>query len=187
MGITIHFSGRLRHFDLIDKLAAEVADIAEILGWSYEKLDDNRLRGILVTFHKDCDTLALLADREGFLQFPVEPLDDASRYVFVKTQFAPIEVHIVIVKLLRHLKNRYFAELEVTDEGGYWETGDQGELVKRRCRLAAIMDRVAAALDHVERPADDAPIEDLVSRVEDAIKNISLRSLDVKDDDNEDT
>ena len=52
-------------------------------------------------------------------------------YVSVKTQFAPTEIHISIIKLLKHLKNKYILDLEVLDEGCYWETEDNKLLNKK--------------------------------------------------------
>jgi len=45
-----------------------------------------------------------------------------------------IEEHMLIVTLLRHLKERYIRDLEVSDEGGYWETMDLERLKQEHQR-----------------------------------------------------
>ena len=46
-------------------------------------------------------------------------------WVSVKTQFDSPDTHIWIIGLLKYLKKRYIANLEVRDEGEYWETGNR--------------------------------------------------------------
>lgn len=46
---------------------------------------------------------------------------------YTKTQFAPIEVHIALVSLLRQLAP-HFASLAVLDEGEFYDTNDQSTL-----------------------------------------------------------
>lgn len=45
-----------------------------------------------------------------------------------------IEEHVLIVTLPRHLKERYIRDLEVSDEGGYWETMDLERLKQEHQR-----------------------------------------------------
>ena len=49
-------------------------------------------------------------------------LDDA--WITVKTQFLSAEMHVIIIGLLKYIKERHLPKLEVMDEGEYWETGD---------------------------------------------------------------
>lgn len=39
MGLTIHYSARLKSFDLLPQLVEEVADICQSIGWEYDKAD----------------------------------------------------------------------------------------------------------------------------------------------------
>ncbi|NWG28500.1 MAG: hypothetical protein HXY48_08200, partial [Ignavibacteriaceae bacterium] len=68
---------------------------------------------------------------------------------FIKTQFAPPEIHIAIVKLLKYLKNKYIANLEVIDEGGYWETEDKELLIKNISFLNRKMDQVEEIISSI--------------------------------------
>ena len=168
--MTIHYGGRLRDVHLIDRLVAEVSDVAETLGWSYQTIDDETLRGIVLDVHENCEPVALLVDREGILRFPTEELDET---VFVKTRYAPVDVHIAIVKLFRHLKERYFAEFKVDDDSGYWETGERQEFVKHHPCVSVLTDRFRAALADIDGPADDVGVGDLVERLEETLANVN--------------
>lgn len=98
-----------------------------------EVLDvDDHIRGLIIDVHPDCETVHLLFNRQGLLRSydPQAPgYYTEQEYFFVKTQFAPIEVHIAICELLRFVKDNYMPGLKVTDEGWYWETGDREKLV----------------------------------------------------------
>jgi hypothetical protein len=92
---------------------------------------DDHIRGLTIDVHPDCETVHLLFNRQGLLK-RYEPQAPGYYtewgYFFVKTQFAPIEVHIAVCELLRFVKDNYMPGLEVRDEGWYWETGDREKL-----------------------------------------------------------
>jgi hypothetical protein len=50
-----------------------------------------------------------------------------------------IEEHVLIVALLRHLKDRYISDLEVGDEGDYWETMDLDQLKQNHERMQGLI------------------------------------------------
>jgi hypothetical protein len=60
----------------------------------------------------------------------------------VKTQFSTPEIHVAVCGLLR-LVERHAAQLEVLDEGGYWESGDRDELAARMEGLNAALDMLS--------------------------------------------
>lgn len=68
---------------------------------------------------------------------------------FVKTQFAPPDIHISIVKLLRFLQKKYIPDLQVIDEGEYWETGDRDLLIEKMRFLQNKLDQVEQALSTI--------------------------------------
>jgi hypothetical protein len=39
MGLTIHYSARLKSLDLLPQFTSEVADICQSIGWEYDKVD----------------------------------------------------------------------------------------------------------------------------------------------------
>ena len=67
-----------------------------------------------------------------------------------KTQYAPPDAHISIIKLLRFLKSRYIPDLKVFDEGEYWDTGDKEKLIERMNFLRDKINMVADALMEVD-------------------------------------
>ena len=169
--MTIHYRGRLRDVDMIADLVTEVSSLAETLGWTFQTIHDETLRGIVLEVHDDCDPVILLVDRDGTLRSPFEELDELSLQLFVKTQYAPAEVHLAIVRLFRHVKKRYFAEFTVHDDSGYWETGERHEFVKHHPCVSVLTDRVAAAPSDAT-PPDDPVSGDLVERLEKALGDL---------------
>lgn len=160
MGITIHYKGKLKDPVLVYSLTDELKDISEIMKWDYSIMDkdldepmtaellnhENRveisghlpLKGIIINLHPGCEKLSLLFDKDGYLQSVLnmvlntkESRKSDNNYLFIKTQFAPPEIHIALVKLLKYLKNKYITNLEVIDEGGYWENEDKELLIHK--------------------------------------------------------
>ena len=74
-------------------------------------------------------------DRDGNLSDPMSillildgTLQPEESWVSMKTQFSNPDTHVWVIGLLKYLKKKYISNLEVSDEGGYWETGDRKEL-----------------------------------------------------------
>lgn len=128
MGVTIHFEGRLRSsqdFDKVIGLGLEFATrkSSEIIKldspkkllqrvrkddvWDYE----GEVRGIQFQPHVNSDPIILEFDTNMFIQ------------EYCKTQFADVATHMEIVGFLRDIEP-YFEDLQVTDEGEFWETSD---------------------------------------------------------------
>lgn len=128
MGITIHYKGEIDRADLIPKLIADCRDFAESIGWKWHIIDeekDRQLKGIILNIHSQAEPLNLTFGEDGCLR---SYIDYEQTQLFVKTQFAGVEAHITIVKLLKYLKKHYVFNLMVYDEGEYWESGDIGKL-----------------------------------------------------------
>lgn len=175
MGISIHYRGRLNDVGQVAKLGEELADIAATMGWESTQLDDDweqpvdarlrhtskgatidgnlGLKGILMTPGSGAESLRFCFDREGNLRCPMGmililegTLIPQEAWVSVKTQFASAELHVWIIGLLKYLKKRYIADLEVSDEGQYWETGDVRVLRERMDFLGRKIDQLATEL-----------------------------------------
>lgn len=160
MGISIHYKGEIKDTTLVYSVVDELKDISEIMNWNFTIIDNNwdkplsaeltthenrteitghiPLKGILMNLHPNCEPLSVMFDRNGNLQSiygmivnQQENNKPDSYYLSVKTQFAPPETHIAIVKLLKYLKKKYIPDLEVLDEGSYWETGDKDLLTQK--------------------------------------------------------
>ncbi len=178
MGITIHYRGRLNEVGQLGKLCAELADIAQAMGWEMTRLDDDwdrpanarlhhtntgahidghlGLKGIVLTPDVETESLSFLFDREGNLRSMIDmvsildgTLKPEEAWVFVKTQFAPPEVHVWIIGLLKYLKKHYLADLQVSDEGEYWETGDIHLLRKKMTFLGRKIEQLSQDLSAI--------------------------------------
>lgn len=209
MGITIHYRGRLDHPERIVDLTKECADFCGILHWPCDTFDDcwetapwarlDRtgsgleiagnlgLKGILFKPHENSESVSLCCDARGFLYSPAVKAfqleegapEETPQWISVKTQFAPPSTHIAIVKLLRHIKNRYVGDLEVNDEGGYYETGNADQLASGMERLRRLMDALEARLRGMEKISGEGLTdEEHLQRVERAIiaaaKNVAM-------------
>ena len=140
MGITIHYKGKIDDVEMIDNLIFEISDICNDMGWDStiiqkEKNDINHppIKGIIFTIHKGCEVVGFIFDKNGFLRSPIsiQYYDESDKYqliVSVKTQFSSPDIHVVLIKLLKYIKTKYISNLEVTDEGEYWETSDMERL-----------------------------------------------------------
>src|SRR5688572_32815665 len=114
MGISIHYSGTIKDIALIDKLISEVTDICQSFNWSYHIIREPNtyhLNGIcfspeeyepiFLTFLSNgrmCSFVNLM-NKDLYLK---NGLDEELVYTTsTKTQFAGIDVHIAVIKLLR--------------------------------------------------------------------------------------
>ena len=176
MGITIHYQGKLNRPDLANEFCEELEDISKAMGWKYNVINDGPdekpvpLKGIVVSPHEKSEPLVFTFDPEGNLrnafvmQFAAEE-PDLTWYNHTKTQFAPTDVHIAIVKLLKYLQQKYIGNLNVNDEGGYWETEDAALLKERIDFLNAKMDELAGLLETLDMDNDNTA-ETLAGKIE---------------------
>lgn len=175
MGVSIHYRGRLNDVGQLPDLCEEVADIAAAMGWQSTRLDDDRerppdprlrgsltgaridghlgLKGIQIETGSQAESLSFFFDREGNLRSLVGmvlllegTLDPAEAWVSVKTQFASPDLHVWMIGLLKYLKKRYISNLQVSDEGEYWETGDIRILTEKMNLIGGKLDFISNRL-----------------------------------------
>ncbi|MFO7876402.1 MAG: hypothetical protein R6U55_07485 [Desulfovermiculus sp.] len=173
MGITIHYRGKLNDPAEIDAVTDIVQQRAVAKGWSWTHIDDDwdaevdaqlvhtskghleltghaGLKGFSLDIDPKCEVVPLLFDSSGYLRSIFSFFDLGSARdgdtIAVKTQFAPPEAHIQIIELLRELKQRFIADLEVMDEGEYWETEDRDLLERKMAGLQGHIDFLSDAL-----------------------------------------
>lgn len=205
MGVTIHYRGTLDDIQRLDRLCDELEDLAGSMKWRTARLDDDwaqpptaelhhtetgaeitgnlGLKGIQLTPGSDADSLSFLFDREGHLRMPMHvvsildgTLDPTDAWVFVKTQFGPPEDHAWMVGLLRYLKRHYMADLQVQDEGDYWDTGDLERLRDKMNLIDRELNILTEKLSSVDLgDITDLSPEQIASRIEEL--------LDDEDDD----
>ena len=159
MGLTLHYQGRIRDLARVPELVDEVADICQWLHWPYHLHDEVEtvpaknaplepgtgdpkeiwLRGILFT-PPACETAILVFGNSRrllnllWLEFANDERDYPSEYLYMlhtKTQRTGEDTHVALIMLLKYLEKKYDLELEVHDEGNYWETLDRTLLNER--------------------------------------------------------
>lgn len=182
MGLSIHYSGCIRDEREISRLTEETEDICKTLGWRHGRISDETLNGIY--FNPDeCEPLFLtflaggrtcspvnLMMKEDFRENGLDP--ELLYNVSVKTQYAGIEAHIAVIKLLRYLSEKYFSSFELIDEGQYWETNDRAVLEQQFNRYNAMLDAVAGALEKLTAKPGET-VASLVARIEQLLEKLS--------------
>jgi hypothetical protein len=159
MGITIAYRGRLadpaRIEDFEDRLvdcALEMdAPVQVWRSWA-DHNPERMIRGVILGLAPGQESTSLLLSPEGWL-IGLTDIQDAEEgrlerppWCFVKTQFGPVEGHVALVEMLAALKREFVPDLEVSDDGGYWETRDLAELVRRRSLTKGAIDGLAQGL-----------------------------------------
>lgn len=179
MGITIHFKGKIEDLNQVHPLIEELVDISKVMNWKYQIMDENwlepsnaklvhnkrglklvghlGLKGISINLHPNSEQFAIYFNSNGNLTCPIHVVlvnegkstqEKASHSV--KTQFAPPEVHIYIINLLKYLKKKYIPNLDVYDEGGYWDNGDKDQLIQRLDSINKAMDILENELNKLD-------------------------------------
>jgi hypothetical protein len=168
----------------IKTICDELVVIADGMGWNHTRLDEDwtqladvtieatahgsqinghlPLKGIGLTLKPKCETLQFFFDSNGNLRDPIsmpnireEILKPEEYWISVKTQYAGPETHIWIIELLKYLKKVHLPDLDVRDEGAYWETGNFEILKEKMGLVGEKIAAVSAALsrvtkDHIE-------------------------------------
>jgi hypothetical protein len=131
------------------------------------------VRGVTVNLFPGQETTSLLISPEGWLinLFEIEEAEKGQlaepSWCFVKTQFGPIEGHVALVELLDVLKREFIPNLEVSDDGGYWETRDLPGLTAKFKFLQVAMEAFSDGLERhglSDEAAEDPEI--LLARIE---------------------
>jgi hypothetical protein len=159
MGVTFAYRGRLadltRIEDFEDRLvdcALEIGGLARIWRSWADGNPDRLVRGVILDLAPGHESTSLLVSPEGWLT-GLTDIEDAENgrleeppWCFVKTQFGPVEGHVALVEMFAALKREFLSDLEISDEGGYWETRDFAELVRKRSLTKQAIDGLADGL-----------------------------------------
>ncbi len=191
MGITIHYRGTVDDLGKIEELEDRVIDTVFSLGgratiWrSHADHDPTRMvRGLMIEMSPGQDSLSLLLSPEGHL-IPLFQIEEAEKaplpeppYCFVKTQFGSIQGHIAIVHLLDAIGQRFCGNLNVVDEGEYFETRNLPALKQKRELIDGAISSLAESLN--EFPLSNEAAEDdqiVASRIERVAKLVHQKIL----------
>ena len=171
--MTVHYRGKLDDLARLEELEDRLVEVAIAAG-GYARIlrsaagtDPSRVvRGAILELD-GLETASFLVAPDGWL-VPLVEIDDAAegrtrgpRWLSVKTQHGPLEGHVVLVETLAKLEGRFVSNLEVADEGDYWERRDLVRLLRRRGERAT-SERcagIARVIEKVHRAfaLDDAP------------------------------
>ncbi len=159
IGVTIHYRGRLAEMSRIEDFEDRLLDLALDLGgqaqiWrSSAEGDATRVvRGVILNLAPGQESTSLLVAPEGWLigLMEIEVAEQGRLteppWCFVKTQFGPIEGHVALMEIFAALKHEFIPELEVSDEGGYWETRDLARLSKNFTTLKMAIEGMTEGL-----------------------------------------
>lgn len=183
MGLTLHYNASIRDKALIPKLIEEVEDICQSMNWQHKIRDDVmevgaahlpfepvpgdpkplHLQGITFT-PPGCETVSLLFAPSGRITSYINliaadayPDPEMVYSVHVKTQFAGPDLHVALVMLLKHLEKKYLKDMEVFDEGDYWNTMDKAVLQHHFDNHTALINAFRSALEEETfSPEEDA-------------------------------
>lgn len=191
MGITIHYSGRLKEAEILPALIEEVKDIAQANHWKYHIFEtliaadkfgaekyDNNIYGILfsppesepvwLTFLSN-GRMCMCNSLEFYGNSDQEQDKEFLYYLFTKTQFAGPEIHKQIINILRHISNKYLLDFTLTDEGNYWDTEDEEKLTATFKRYSFLIDSFATGLENSDKLPDES-LEDYIVRIAKTVK-----------------
>lgn len=186
MGLSLHYSGSFNANASLSEMIEEVKDIAEIYKWEYTIYEkqlpssnlgkttyDNNIYGINFT-PPECESVSLCFLSNGRISSPINLLafgnatdkkeKDYLYMVSVKTQYAGSDVHKLIIHLFKYLSKKYFQEFMVTDEGQYWETGDEKLLEENFNRYNELINIVGATFENNPIKSDES-IEEYFERI----------------------
>jgi hypothetical protein len=170
MGLSFHYNGHFNAKASLPEMIEEVKDTAEMFQWKYniyeEEFPENslgktqynqKIYGISFT-PMECETIWLCFLSNGKMSSPVHLRfygnsedKEEQEYLYslsVKTQYAGIETHKLIIHLLRHLSVKYLCDFTVSDEGQYWETGNEELLQEIFDRYTYLIDRFAFSVEN---------------------------------------
>jgi hypothetical protein len=133
-------------------LALDLGGQAQIWRSSADADPSRIVRGVIFNQSPGQESTSLLISPEGWL-IGLMAIEDAEQgklseppWCFVKTQFGPLEGHVALVEVFAALKREFIPDLEVRDEGGYWETRDFDRLRRKFATLQAAIEGLAAGL-----------------------------------------
>ena len=177
MGVTIAYRGQLADLARIEDFEDRLVDFALEIGgqaqiWRTWADDDpeRMVRGVILDLAPGQESTSLLLSPEGWL-IGLTDIQDAEEgrlkeppWCFVKTQFGAVEGHVALVEMFAALKREFLPDLEVSDEGGYWETHDLAELVRRRTLIEGAIDGLAEGLRRYGLSREAAEDPDILLR-----------------------
>lgn len=177
MGLSIHYTGYILNKEMLDSLIEEVTDICKSLNWESHAFGGNEIKGVcfapegsepvFLTFNKNGQTLSPINILVKDIYDGVDK--DLIFTTSTKTQYAGADAHIAIIKLLKHISKKYLKDFTLTDEGYYWETGNEKILYEQFEKYKNGMDTFCEILKDLPSVSGETP-ESLSDRLEKLLK-----------------
>jgi hypothetical protein len=176
------------HYNIFDEESARPVKKGEDIIESFLsdedelKKPDLGLRGISFRPHEESESVSLLFDEKGVLRsilsvlFPYIQEDEKMPWAFTKTQFAGVEAHIKLVKLLVYLEKKYFKKFDLRDDGGYYPDNDEEAL---RQRMGFIDNAIGTLNDIFEHGSFDGDPDEVMGQIQEAI-SASFKDINIK-------
>jgi hypothetical protein len=194
MGLSFHYRGQLAKPEYLPELIDIVKQVCDVYKWEYflfnpvfpEGTDfsnqefTDEVYGITFT-PPGCESVDISFLSNGRMSSPYllqfhgsdqESIAQGLLYILsVKTQFSSPAIHLVLMKLFRHLSDKYLTNFHMTDESGYWETNDESILNKNFARYKALLDNFSLGLASIQPQTDEKLIDHLI-RIANRINNL---------------
>jgi hypothetical protein len=176
MSLSFHYSGTIKNTKLIETLALEIQDICIDMQWKHKMvIIDGICEGITFT-PTECETIFFIFDENGRMINPMWIADilhneRARKYAYgnaCKTQFGGAAIHICIMKLLEYLNTKYELQLNITDEGQYWETKDEDIFIKNFDRYESLLKEVEDVLSG--KPSNNPAMLQMLEAIKNALQ-----------------
>ncbi len=169
MGVTIHFEGQVRDEAAYAAVIALAEEFASTHGWEAHRFTAQEASLLRVRDEQNWDYVGPTKGVELRPHANSEPVRlefDENLYIqeYTKTQFAPLHVHVNVVELLSILAPQ-FQELQIYDEGEFYETGDELQLRKLIDRCNTVLEETLAKDQTLQGPVrlPSGRIADIVS------------------------
>jgi hypothetical protein len=191
MGISFHYSGSIAKPELLPELIDEVEEVVKVFKWKYTVLErqfpedcygkpeyNDEIYGICFT-PPCCETVFISFLSNGCMSNPLSlnlwgksAIPQEQKYLYmlsVKTQFAGVTIHQILIQLFRHLNKKYFTNFTLMDEGQYWETNDEEHLKSTFKKYTDILDNVTFAFENFPAQQNE-DIESYLERIFNMVK-----------------
>lgn len=86
-----------------------------------------------------------------------------------KTQFAGAITHEKIIRVFQYISGKYLSNFTLTDETGFWETGDRDKLEKSFKRIDYLIESITSLLqNNKQQPGED--IASIIKRISEKLR-----------------
>lgn len=186
MGLSFYYSGEISDKEKLPGLIEAVKTMVQTHRWKYEIYNTDfsqepkngdglkqKLYGISFT-PPECEQVDICFLKNGKMSNLVnlilweQPQNaEEQKYLYmlsVKTQFAGLEVHAVVIDFFRYISAKYLKNFTLSDEGQYWESKNKKVLQAQFDKYNSILDTFTLGLESIP-PSAGEDLEDYLVRV----------------------